>query len=72
MSVTKSENATRGYLKDVGMRPLGIYRRYRYFRCNTCGTDYPRINLFIMCNGRRITLCPYCTDLTAVGGGCDE
>ena len=29
-------------------------------KCEQCGTEFPEINGIIMCNGHKITNCPWC------------
>lgn len=51
--------AEKGRLKYVGRHRLG-FEDYDYFQCQTCKTDYPSIGGRITCNGKGISVCPYC------------
>lgn len=33
---------------------------FMMYRCDKCGTEFPEINGNIMCNGHKITKCPWC------------
>lgn len=48
----------RGNLTSLGEPRLGMYARYEQWICDDCGTDFPRIDGQIMCNGRGIIRCP--------------
>jgi rubrerythrin len=49
-----------GALQFIGRKSLGLYAENDYFRCSDCGTDYPRIDGVIRCNGFTISSCPWC------------
>jgi hypothetical protein len=62
----------RGALESVGFHKYGM-ERWEFFRCVTCGAEYPCINEWVWqaegyykeffavrCNGQTITACPYC------------
>lgn len=44
-------------LVSIGFHNLGRNQKYEYFRCTRCGTEYPKINHRIMCNGKELHRC---------------
>lgn len=58
MNRTAPEHRT-GALRYIGERPLGL-DRYRWSECIDCHSLYPHIDGRVSCNGRAITLCPWC------------
>lgn len=48
-----------GRLVSIGRRKLGI-DSYEYYKCQTCGTEFPVLRGEISCNGKSIKDCPWC------------
>jgi len=61
-TMTKTLQAAKtGRLVSVGVKRLGAFRRFEYFACVDCGTEYPREDFRpITCNGAPIGRCPWC------------
>jgi hypothetical protein len=54
-----ARNFPAGTLFYIGKFKLGVYAAYNYYRCVTCGSDFPAIDGVIRCNGFIITDCPW-------------
>ncbi len=47
-----------GTLRYIGRHNLGRFARYVYYRCDSCGTDYPVLEgTRPSCNGKVIDTC---------------
>jgi hypothetical protein len=56
MTNDQTTPAKTGALRYIGEFNLGVFARYRYYACVDCGSEYPDAQ----CNGRMLTLCPWC------------
>lgn len=52
---------------EYGVLHLGFSLWFWFWTCSECETKFIEIDNQIMCNGQRITVCPYCKNKVPKG-----